>query len=167
MKIKVLIILFVIPVVLTGCGTKEDPVVAADQVTAIPAEKADPTPSPAPTVTPIPTPEPTPTPIPPTPTPEPTPTPVPTPIVVNVTIEYNIPAYEEEEIYTDEDLQYLNDIAERDYIDDFGSGDLAPDEEYVIIDEDDDYYDEEALQERIRYMMENDLAVSDDDEYDE
>lgn len=162
MKTKALFMICILTLILSGCGTKEDETAAADQVTAIPSEKTDQTPSPVPTVTPIPTPEPTPTPVPPTltPTPEPTPTPA---IVVHVTIEYNIPEIEDDPIYTDEDLQYLNDIAERDFINEYSSAPLSPDIEYEYEDED-DYYDEEALQERIKNMMENDLAVSEEDE---
>ena len=57
------------------------------------------------------------------------------------------------------DLQeeFANTIPERENT-------LLPDAEYEFIDDPEDDYDEEALAERIKDMMENDKAVSDDDD---
>lgn len=125
--------------------------IAASQLSATGQEDTEPTAAPIPTVASTPTPKPTSKP---TVTPKPTPTPA---IIVNVTI--NFPDIDDDPVYTDEDLMYQRDIAERDFIDKFSSSTLTPDAEFIIIEDDEDDYDEEALTDTINDMLKNQTAV--------
>lgn len=139
-----------------------------------------------PSITPAPTPLPTSTPAP-RPTKPPTPTPKPEEDCSDWTLfktnNYDLVRkgiWDGEVIYIEDDNylvspKYYSDVLEP-YMDtllelekDFANAVpereniLSPDVEYEFIDDTEDNYDEEALQERIRYMIENELAVTGDE----